>query len=37
MSYDAVTKRKAFHVFDNSINDEFDIIIDYRAVSEFWF
>lgn len=35
MSYDAVTKRKAFHVFGDSIHDEYDVIIDYRAVSEF--
>lgn len=35
MSYDAVTKRKAFHVFGDSIHDEHGIIIDYRGVSEF--
>lgn len=34
MSYDAVTKREAYHVFGNSVQDELDIVIDYRAVSE---
>lgn len=36
-SYDAVTKREAFHVFDNTINNGYDVIYDYRAVSEFKF
>ncbi|XP_052717071.1 uncharacterized protein LOC128189484 [Crassostrea angulata] len=37
MSYDAVTKRKAFHVFGDSIHDEYDVIIDYRAnMSYLW-
>lgn len=37
MSYDAVNKREALYVFGNSKHDGFDVIIDYRAVSEFWF
>lgn len=34
-SYDAVTKREAVHVFDNKMNNGYDVINDYRAVSEF--
>lgn len=33
MSYDAVTKRVAYHVFGNSMQEDVDAIIDYRAVS----
>ncbi|XP_011448244.2 uncharacterized protein [Magallana gigas] len=36
-SYDAVTKREAFHVFDNTINNGYDVIYDYRAnMSYMW-
>uniref|UniRef100_A0A8W8JTS3 Mammalian ependymin-related protein 1 n=2 Tax=Magallana gigas TaxID=29159 RepID=A0A8W8JTS3_MAGGI len=31
MSYDAVTKRVAYHVFGNSMQEDVDAIIDYRA------
>lgn len=37
MSYDAVTKRVAYHVFGNSMQEDVDAIIDYRAVSKFVF
>ncbi|XP_052718497.1 uncharacterized protein LOC128190468 [Crassostrea angulata] len=33
--YDIGTKRKAFHVFRDSIHDEYDAIIDYRSFSSF--
>lgn len=35
MSYDAVNKREAFYVFGDSKHVGYDVIVDYRAVSEF--